>query len=109
MVSRLADHEKLPPTDGITPNPDWTLFVSIGSLNRKTLGDQGGTAEASCAGELLTTTGSSGCHRACATKIFALVVGIETGGISLAAVTVKVSLVSNRFRTLVPGAKIVDR
>ena len=52
----------------------------IGLLNRSTMGDAVSELVESCAGELLTTTGSNGCQSDCA-KIFAEVPGIEMSGV----------------------------
>src|SRR5439155_11017539 len=94
---------------GLVPKAAWTLLVSIGLPNCRTIAEYVGTLLASWAGELLTTTGSRGRQSVCATKIFALVPGTVMGGISGVVVTVRTSLVSYRLRIFAPGAKVVER
>ena len=108
-VSRAADQVKVPGTDGIVAKFVCTLFVSIGVLNCSTMGEWAGTLLASCAGELLTTTGSSGFQSDCATKILAAVPGTVMGGISGVEVTVSTSFVLSRLMIWVPAAKVVGR
>src|SRR5436309_1406063 len=109
IVSCAADQANVPLTDGLVPKAAWTLLVSIGLLNCRTMAEYVGTLLASWAGELLTTTGSRGRQSVCATKIFALVPGKVMGGISGVEVTVRTSLVSNKLRIFAPGANVVER
>src|SRR5882724_11238155 len=74
--SRAADQVKVPLTAGVVTKEFCTLLVSIVLLNRSTMDEAVGALVESCGGELLTTTGSSGCQSDCATKIFAEVPGI---------------------------------
>src|SRR5262245_56883609 len=60
IVSRAADHANVPESVGVVRKANCTLLVSIGSLNCRTIGNEVGALAASCAGELLMTTGSSG-------------------------------------------------
>jgi hypothetical protein len=60
IVSRAGDHAKAPVVTGLVEKADSTLRVSIGWLNRITIGVVFPTFVESCAGVMLVTTGSSG-------------------------------------------------
>src|ERR1044071_7036308 len=108
-LSCASDHEKPPLIAGVVRKADCTLFVSIGSLNCRTIGREVATLAASCAGVLLTTSGSGGRQSGWATKIFAVIPGTEIRGVSGVAVTVRTSFVSSTFAICAPGAKVVER
>src|SRR5580765_532725 len=79
--SPAGDQAKLPMVDGAVENAAMTLFVSIGRLNCTVSGVSAEMLVESCAGEMLVTTGSSGCHCDCAINILTVVPGTAIGGV----------------------------
>src|SRR5579859_3935887 len=79
--STVEDQLNEPLTDRLVLNAACTVFVFIGSLNCSTIGEKAGTLAAQCTGELLMTTGSSGCHCERAMNIFAVTAGTVIEGV----------------------------
>src|ERR1041385_8827307 len=101
IVSSAADQVNAPLMGGTVVKAACTLLVFIGLLNWSTMGAKVETLVASCIGELVITTGWSGCHCDCAMNILADIAGTDIEGISGPVPTVTASLGLSRFTSVI--------